>query len=210
MNKIIIDVCGTLYASNTTFDYIDFVMQSASLKKRVVHYILQLRITKLILITIGKIVKIDIYRYLYIHLLKGCSKDKLELYASRFYHEYLQKKRIQFSFDILDSIDNKKYSIILCSASLDIIIEKISHNIGYKYHATKLEFVSNICTGKIHTDLLGAKHLLFKNEDLYLVMTDNLSDYLLVQQAKIKLVLSKPKNIPFWTKKGIKVSHIFN
>ena len=54
----IIDVCWTLYKSNTTFDFISFVMEK---KQKKSYRILNIYIIKAFLVLIGKLLKYDIY-----------------------------------------------------------------------------------------------------------------------------------------------------
>ncbi|MDM1021928.1 hypothetical protein QSV37_16765 [Acinetobacter sp. VNK23] len=208
MAKNIIDVCWTMYRSNTTFDFIAFVMKEQK-KMIFLYHILNLYVVKLFLVVLGKIFKHDYYRYFYIGLLKGYHRNELISYVEQFYQNFLQTKKIDFTFDLLSKLKNKD-DIILCSASLDIIVEKIASDLNVKYFASTLLFENEVCLGKIGSDLLYSKHDIFSKEHINYVITDNLSDYKLIEKAKKPIVLSTQKNLKFWEERNIHVSYIFD
>lgn len=205
MKKNICDVCWTLYRSNTTFDFIDYFYKDKpfNLKK----YILDFFVIKFFILSLGKVVGKDIYRYLYISLLNGVSRKELLFFSKKFYSDFLITKKINFTFEMIETISQDS-EIILCSASLDIIVYEISKRLNVKFIATQLVFEDDICTGKIESDLLGNKNNLFLNNEIDTVITDNLSDYKLVKLAKKSVILSTQKNVRFWESKGISVDYI--
>ena len=203
----IIDVCWTLYKSNTTFDFISFVMEKKQRKK---YRILNIYIIKSLLVLIGKLLKYDIYRYLYISLLKGFSKIQLEQLANDFYNQVLTNIKIDFSFSLVSTLP-KDEEKILCSASLDIIIKEVAVQLGInQYDSSILEFDQNdICTGKLSKDILYKKHILFENKKINYVITDNKSDYDLLKKAERPIILSTKNNMAYWKKKNMKVTYTY-
>ena len=203
----IIDVCWTLYKSNTTFDFISFVMEK---KQRKNYRILNIYIIKSLLVLIGKLLKYDIYRYLYISLLKGFSKIQLEQLANDFYNQVLTNIKIDFSFSLVSTLQ-KDEEKILCSASLDIIIKEVAVQLGInQYDSSILEFDKNdICTGKLSKDILYKKHILFENKEINYVITDNKSDYNLLKKAERPIILSTKNNMAYWKKKNMKVTYTY-
>lgn len=204
----IIDVCWTLYSSNTTFDFISFVVRKTK-KKKLENKILSIFFVKICLVLIGKILKVDLYRMLYIKLLNGYSRMELEELSNQFYDDFLKKRAITFSFDIIKKmpIEQKK---IICSASLDIIVKKIASELSIQnYISSSLKYTNDICIGELDTDILFTKYDFFEGDEINYVLTDNLSDYLLVANAENPVVLSVRKNIPFWNKKGIEVAYVY-
>ena len=119
------------------------------------------------------------------------------------------EKKIDFSFNLLNSLKNKDYQLELCSASLDIIINTIGSELNLKSNSSSLEFQNNICTGKIKKDLLGNKHISIpKSENIYMVVTDNTSDYKLLLRSQKTVIISNKKNLSFWKKRNLNVNHI--
>ncbi|AHG74141.1 hypothetical protein X781_19960 [Mannheimia sp. USDA-ARS-USMARC-1261] len=207
--KYIFDICWTLYKANTTFDFICFFSQSKS--KKLYLGILDNKVVKILLILIGKMVGMDIYRALYIFSLKGSTKSQLED-AAREYVEYiLSEKKIAFSHDFLNqSLRDKGGTILLCSASLDCIVKAVALNLGVSsFYASELEYINGICTGKLRKDLLHTKVDLFKNEHKpFWVITDNKTDLDLIRQSENHTILSNKKNMKFWNENGLSVGFI--
>ncbi|MCH7340647.1 HAD family hydrolase [Acinetobacter higginsii] len=205
--KNIVDVCWTMYRSNTTFDFISFVIKKQK-EFNFKFFLLNFFVTKVFLIVLGRILKKDCYRYFYISLLKGYHYDDLAKYVDQFYQEFLIGKKIEFTFNLLDGFVDKA-DVILCSASLDIIVEKVANNLGVEYFASHLAFKNNVCLGLLESDLLFSKHELFSDVEIDCVITDNLSDYNLVKRAKNSIILSNKKNVIFWEERNIHVNYIF-
>ncbi|MFH7906812.1 HAD family hydrolase [Enterobacter cloacae] len=204
MKTAIVDVCHTLYKSNTTFDYIDFVLNKMNRKTTLI----KIKPIKYILIIMGRVLHKDIYRYLYIKKLKGFKKIELEDIANEFYRDKLDRLKILSTFNIINNEKNN-YKFILASASLNIVIEAIIKNEkifeGIAY-SSNLDFKNDICTGKLSQDLLGNKHKYFS--EVNWVITDNISDLKLAKKSEKVTILSKPKNIAFWERNGFKVDII--
>lgn len=207
MTKNIVDVCWTMYRSNTTFDFISFVVKRQK-NFNLSFFLLNTFAVKLLLIALGRIFKKDYYRYCYIRLLKGYHYDELAKYVDQFYQEFLISRKIEFTFNLLDGFVDKT-DVILCSASLDIIVEKVANDFGVKYFASHLAFKNNFCLGLLESDLLFSKHELFSDTEIDCVITDNLSDYNLVKRAKNPIILSNKKNVIFWEERNINVNYIF-
>ena len=202
---IIFDVCWTMYKSNTTFDFIKYVYKVEGINSFKLDFLNSL-IGRFLILLLGKLVGRDIYRELFVDLLKGFSKESLEKSSERFYNEFLIEKKVDYTFNLINSMPLN--SIILCSASLDIVVEHIAKMLNADFFASKLEFKNGICTGRISNDLLGAKNKIFEYENIDLVVTDNLSDLELVKKSSKSIILSTPKNIGFWERNGLTVDYI--
>ncbi|MBJ9903665.1 haloacid dehalogenase-like hydrolase [Acinetobacter bereziniae] len=205
MKEVIFDVCWTMYKSNTTFDFIRFIYRINGIHSFKLNF-LNSKIGKMILLLIGKLIGRDIYRELFISLLKGYQRTDLEIFSKKFYHNFLLEKKIDYTFEIFNEIESDK--ILLCSASLDIVVEKIASELKVKFFASELEYENGVCTGKISKDLLGMKDALFENKVIDLVVTDNLSDLGLVIKSLNSVILSTSKNVSFWERNGFSVDYI--
>lgn len=208
--KYIFDVCWTLYKANTTFDFICFF--SKGRWKKAYLGLLNNKFIKVFLLLIGRVLAVDVYRELYILSLKGYTKSQLE-YAAKEYVEYiLSHKKIEFSHDFLNqSIKEHSNMVLLCSASLDCIVQAIGLNLGISnFYSSELEYINGICTGKLRKDLLHSKADLFKKDEdkPFWVITDNKTDLDLIRKSEYYTVLSNKKNIKFWHKNDISVSFI--
>lgn len=205
MKFIIFDVCWTMYKSNTTFDFIEFVYKTENIKSFRLIF-LKYKIGKLVLLLLGRLLGRDIYRELFVRLLRGFSRNKLDILSERFYREFLIENKINYTFDIFEKINTDE--ILLCSASLDVVVAHIANELNVDFFASELEFENGVCTGKISKDLLGMKDKILENKKIELVVTDNLSDLLLVKKSSKSIILSTPKNISFWKRNGLIVNYI--
>lgn len=201
----IFDVCWTMYKSNTTFDFIKFVYKVEKIKSSRL-MLLNSIVGKLAILLLGRLLGRDIYRELFVGLLKNFTRSDLERLSSKFYQDFLIGKKIDYTFELFSEIDTRE--IILCSASLDIVVSHIAKELKVVFFASELEFKKEICTGKITKDLLGVKNGIFENKEIKLVVTDNLSDLELVKKSSNSIILSTPKNVDFWEKNNLTVNYI--
>lgn len=201
----IFDVCWTMYRSNTTFDFIRFIYKTEGINSFRLAF-LNSKIGKVVVLLIGKLIGRDIYRELFVGLLEGFTRNDLEKLSENFYYNFLLKNKIDYTFQIFNKIDVNE--IVLCSASLDIVVAYIAYDLKVDFFASELEFKNEICTGKICKDLLGVKNSILGNKKIDLVVTDNLSDLELVMKSSESVILSTSKNVNFWKRNGLTVDYI--
>lgn len=206
MGKVVFDICGTMYKSNTTFDFLDFFFSGNKgyLKARRLSRLFFVRaVNKIIILLTGK----DILRCYFVSYLKGVSRHRLQEQSNLFYRQCLSGREIDFTISKLNEI-NACCDIILASATLDCIAKVIADKYNVSYISSELEFINDICTGRMSVDLLGKKHQYFKGK-IDLVVTDNKSDFKLIQLAEKSIVISNSRNKLFWVKKRMKNMSIF-
>ena len=198
---VVFDLCGTLYSSNTTFDFVDYVLD-----RSFSCYLLKTRLFKYGLIVLGRLLGKDLYRKLYIYQLKGLPADRLRNKANEFVETFLSYKKVKEVHSLLSRSMSDGDFVYICSASLDVIVSAVCKEINVdNWMATELVYdPSGLCRGKIKNDLLGKKADAFQS-NLELVVTDNISDLSLLKKAKRKFILSKMKNINFWRSNGMTV-----
>lgn len=192
---------------NTTFAFIDFLAAQHVVSS---FYVTMIRTLKIPMVLLGRLLRYDIYRYLYIHSLKGLQLRVLLDFSESFYLQVLSKNEIPgvmalFSTYIKRSVDT---DVILSSASLDCIVQVIAKHLGVgHYFSSELEYVGGVCRGRLGLDFLGKKHEL-QYENLQCVVTDNKSDLQLLMLANEKVVVSKVKDISFWRSVGLPVTFV--
>lgn len=206
MKKVLyLDVCGTLYDSNTTFDFLTFFLSGRKLK--LIKYIRSSSLCKILNKLSLMIFRKDLIRIFAIRMLKGYSKDILKDNAINF---ITTLKIIQ---PVIIEVESKKKEIdevILLSASLDFIVESVCDiNKFDSYHSTLLEYKNGICTGRMKRDLLWSKHDIISHSlyhDLHKTfITDNITDYpssFFVEEFIPVIKKTKTKDCKFWRKKG--------
>ena len=113
---IIFDVCWTLYRSNTTFDFIKYVYKVEGINSFKLDFLNSL-IGRFLILLLGKLVGRDIYRELFVDLLKGFSKESLE--------------------NLITKAKDLGYQVIIhyvTVTSPEMAIERVAHRVKHNGH----------------------------------------------------------------------------
>jgi phosphoserine phosphatase len=189
---VIFDICDTMYDSNTTFDFLDYILKY-TLKYNIYRRISKTIIVKVINKILWNTLRIDLIRIVFLRYLKGYSREELLMYIDGFYKDILDLKKRDMIIKILKEEKAKEKDILLMSATIDIVAERIAKEYNVNFISSRLLFDdNNICMGKLEFDLLGIKDK-YVNDDIKLVVTDNLSDLQLVKKAKQSIIISKKR-----------------
>lgn len=152
------DLCDTLVQGNTTFIFLDSFL--ADNKKYKFFKRIKKNIVARFILKIFFLLKIDINRYIALGFLRGIPKKELLLHLDKIF-----TNKFIFNDNVLSALLNskkKKHSTYIVSASLDFIVEYISHKLGIEFLSTTLKYDSNnICLGKIEKNLLFSKKNVF-------------------------------------------------
>lgn len=204
-NVWVFDVCGTLYRSNTTFDFLDYFFKEVDLKK--LKKLLEIRNRKRLVYwyraILFRVFHIDRFRASAVRLLKGYNKTEIEQVAIRFLKDVLDRVKIAESFEILNDVKSANANVILASNSIEPVVKAIAERLGVDYISTSLEEQNGKYTGAISEEMTGAKHIKLKKSEVleFNVVTDNRSDFHLVKKAKVKMVvIEKEADRKFWDK----------
>ncbi|HEX6193711.1 MAG TPA: haloacid dehalogenase-like hydrolase [Chitinophagaceae bacterium] len=207
---ILLDVCDTLFLSNTTFDFIKWYLQKNSPLKLA-------RLRKLTsrkspefwyLLLLGKLRRKDLIREKAIALLKGESAPALQSGASQFYDDFLANRKNKKVWDLLDVMvsQNPGKQRILVSSSLDIIIVEVAKRLGIeKQYASKMEMHDGKFTGRLASDVHGQKHVIIQHTlaegAATTFFTDNFTDLELAKQCgAVYIVTYKQKQLQRWSR----------
>lgn len=186
MNKhhhTLTDICWTLFYSNTTFDFLDYMIHTPGY--RCIRRIGNSQSGHFLNLLCYKIFRIDLQRTLCIRYLRGYTRTELADKAEQFYCNFLSGKRIQKVWERLP-----EQNIVLVSGTLDIIAETVArHMQAEAYYASQLEYDQDICTGKLCNDFLRRKAELVHTYPHYDVITDNTSDIRLVLHAEQAVIV---------------------
>lgn len=192
---IIFDLCGTLYDSNTTFDFIRFLRPIYAL----IIFSLPLRILAKCLSLSSNI---DLIRTLAIYGYKGFSQDQLLQHAERFITEVLESKKILEAEALLRQYSQDHSVIVyLASASIDPIVQVVAQRYAVSYVSSQLEYINGQSSGKLSVDLLGNKKKYLANDHYQLVVTDNKCDIDLILASEKSYIVTKKKNVKHWQQK---------
>lgn len=170
MNKIVMfDVCGTLFYSNTTFDFIKYYHKKQSNFFRFIYVSL---LTGLLGKILHRYFKVSI-RQLIISTLNKEIVANVEAVAESFVASYLKYKVIPSVFNKFVSLKENS-DVYLISASIDPVVKKIADFYNVKYICSTLARNGDNYIGKIEKDLKGNKCGYMSKEVIF--YSDNLDD----------------------------------
>lgn len=203
MNTALIDIDGTLFNSNSTFDFLDTLPHGRWYKyyKKISFSILGRIINKLSIITLHK----DVVRIIGISCLKGYSRKQLIDLGEKFYEDFLESRKNDEVFDILESTKGNGTRIVLASATLDFLSEIICRRVGASAAiATELYYEDDLCLGTIAKDRLGHKKTALIESGVSfpvdLIITDNVTDAALLPLCRYKVIIVYPRERKKWGK----------
>lgn len=211
MKIAVFDVCGTLYDSNTTFDFLDIYFRRNK-KYNLFRKFSKSFPGKLFNYPFYRFLKYDIIRFVATGFLKGVSEHELKSATKLFVDEHLETKIKKDIYNLMSEYKEKGFLIILMSGSYSPIVEDVRDYFNVDdFFASELEIVDSKYTGKYKSDQLYNKKdiLLEKYPDIteLIVVSDNRTDYELMKIAdKGYAVCNKPKQVLFWQSKNL--SHV--
>ena len=212
---VICDVCDTLYKSNTTFDFIRYLLKREGGLKYFLFNIFTSKLSPVFycMVLLGKLTRTDVIRKNVLRLLKGKTDNELNSVANSFYDDFLINRENREVFEIIDR--NKSGSVLLVSSSIDPVIQAIANRHQIHFRSSVLERIDGKASGKLVTDLTGKKHELVseemknKNVGHLMVITDNKSDFDLVAMATERIVIvTKESEKDFWVELNPSFIHV--
>ena len=205
----VFDVCDTLFYSNTTFDYLGYVLAQKGWRGR--QQLLRLLTRRWSPAYLGlavwqKLTGADASKAAALRLLTGLPKAELYDLGQRFLTEFLGERRIAPTHALLAGLAGTRPRVVLLSASLDPIVAAIAEALGVEFVSSELEYdAQERCTGRLRRELGGQKHhalaeLTGPDSALRLaVATDNFTDRELVARAASRyVVVHRPEAKRFW------------
>jgi len=172
LKVLLVDVCFTLYKSNTTFDFFEqYFTDNADYQK-----LKKLR-NNLFIRVLSKIIPYDFVRKNAVKLLLNHNEIELKQAARLFVGKLEPITEVEKT---IAEYRSKDYKIVLLSSSLDFIVEAVSIAVKADlYYATTLVYEDQVCRGRIERDLLANKDKIIKREfanDDIVFLSDNKSD----------------------------------
>ncbi len=209
----VFDVCNTMFYSNTTHDFVDYVFNQKFLpSKRNFYKIFNSKLNPLrySFILISVLVGLDLYKKINVYLLKGLTHDEFSQLSKRFVAEFLQDKQINQTQLLINKCKKEKLRVILCSSSLDPIVEAIANSIEVEdFVCTTLKFKDQIFTGIISEEIADKKLQALKKKrisgEIKYAISDNEGDVSLLQIAQYPIaVIHNNKDFEFWSRYSVK------
>ncbi|MEM7364090.1 MAG: HAD-IB family phosphatase [Pseudomonadota bacterium] len=208
MNTLLVDVCDTLFRSNTTFDFMawhdrDDPTTTQLLRSR--HHIwhrLHYRLT-------GE----DRIRTRVIARLADADAAILQEQGRQFVQTI---EKINETWKLIRTYQNDGYRVVLLSSSLDCVVRAVAEQLDADWHASELGFRDGRCTGVLVRDLLHDKHSVITDHyatDNTVMLTDNRTDLAcagLVGQFIAVRARSDERARKFWQRHGIRQQLVYD
>ncbi|AKD01949.1 HAD-IB family phosphatase [Pontibacter korlensis] len=205
-NIVFFDVCGTLYNSNTTYDFYEFLFRNHK-KRRLLYACFKSKLAKAVWKTLALVGLSKIPRAVSLSFLANLDDNYVKQEAVAFVHKCLEpQKNLALHHKLMDAKRNGK-TVVLVSASIHPIVEAIATKLGnVDFLCTSLGVANGKYTGSVDEDLEGIK--LDKVEQKYGIKdnvtwfyTDNKEDLpLLMKVNHPNVVIRKQKDKLFWRK----------
>jgi phosphoserine phosphatase len=184
----VFDVCGTLYRSNTTYDFIDYYLKSGPLYRWALFRILRSSLLIPLRATLEYSLGKDIFRILAVRMLRGCTEQDVCRGASRLVREILSRRQKASVLSLMTTLQSEGYTVALASASLSFVVKEIAAVLNVSHYvACSLESQNGILTGRFLADIRGQKErmisIIFPQWSDLVVVTDNQEDANLILLA---------------------------
>ncbi len=203
----VFDVCGTLYHSNTAYDFLLFYFKRKNSAKYLICRVALSYPFKALIRLLGKIGMQVQMRSFLIHLLSGERVDEVAICSEAFVDGFLAHKKNPKTHEILCNALQEHQKVILVSASLDPVVKSIAAKTKVRDYLAVLLTPTDMGTysGKLAFDIKGEKLAALQQAmDLVqfdvIVLTDNLDDISLVNYAKKAFVVSKSRTLGKWNR----------
>lgn len=200
----IFDICGTLYKSNTTYDFLKFYLKNHNTLK----YLLFISLFSLPAKVVWKLFyffkKDKLIRAIFINFFKNEPVNKIEQSAVLFVEKILPGKKIEQVHRLLEKSRAKSNAEIwLVSASVTPVVKAIASKLNVKnFLASELEIKKGTFTGQILRDLESRKDIILDersvfNNDVH-SYTDSRKDELLVKRSVAAYIVCKKEQMGYW------------
>jgi HAD superfamily phosphoserine phosphatase-like hydrolase len=203
MKLVVFDICGTIYDSNTSFDFLENYIVTQNFNNQLKYRILKsipVRVLNKILI---RSFNYDLIKILATKMLSNLSTEFIELQSKEFVKNYLHGKEREYVTKLLDKYRKENWQIVLISGAYEFIVKEIAqfHDVN-NFFASTLEVKEGKYTGIYSNDIIEIKKDIFQQNfediDELVVVTDNKTDLELLKLANFKYIVTDEKNLNFW------------
>lgn len=198
-NVFLIDICGTMFKSNTTFDFVRYYYGSNLFVKFWLS--LPYRIYNRLMF---RFFKKEPLRKNLISKLCGNTNEQLALMANDFCKNFLREKENQQVLNIINDRRTNGYRLVIVSATIDVIARAVAfyYNIP-EYLSTTLKYdAEGVCMGKIDEDFLSCKKKMLKKHGFIPpyagILTDNFSDCDVICESKESYIVTDKAKVNQW------------
>lgn len=198
---VLIDICGTLFDSNTTLDFLDFLLCSRSY--RLLRRMARSLPWRAFNCGFRRLTGRDPTREMLLRHLRGYTRQELATAAEAFYETCLVARIRPRLQEIVAEVKAAGYEPCLASATLDCIARTVARRWGIgRCCASELDYDGDRCTGRLRRDLLGRKLEYLKEAGIHppfaMTITDDRSDMPLLRLSERVLVVARRKRAARW------------
>lgn len=206
-NIVLVDFCDTVVKFQTFDPFIKRILYG---ERRKMYYLSSFYPVRVLFYLIQKIierfgVETSAYKRFIVCLLKGISKDAIDIYANDYVEVVLENNLIPITARLLDQFKKDNYRIILlsggCKSYLDIFAKK--HGIE-DVIATEIKFQNGKAVGRYSgIDCIGNNKVkmlkaylgvsTLESSSFAAGLTDSYSDMPMLELCKRKIIISKEK-----------------
>ncbi|MEZ4859228.1 MAG: haloacid dehalogenase-like hydrolase [Flavobacteriaceae bacterium] len=205
----IFDICGTLYHSNTTYDFLLFYFKRNNGSKYRKYQFCFSLVSKVIWKLLTFLGYKKWIRNFLVSFIKNEPESMVTTEANEFVKLVLIHKEVAFVKNILlKTKNNPNMEIWFVSASIEPVVKAIAKHFDItNYVSTILAVNNHRFTGKMIEDLEGKKHVKLTQEGILkpnakrVVYTDSKEDVALVQQSEKAYLVGQRKNETYWKDK---------
>lgn len=203
----VFDICDTLYYSNTTHDFVRYVLENEPVSaKKIIYRSLNAKLLpfRYLIIFLSVQTGRDILRSFNVSMLKGLTRQDLAERAKQFVKEFLAQRRIEQIQELLHAKSAAGLRVVLCSSSIEPVVEAIAEELRIEDRvSTSLEYEGDVFTGRFSRDITRSKLQELRDRglagDLVYAASDNLSDLELLSAAKESLaIVHNGRKEEFW------------
>lgn len=155
---ILVDICWTLYRSNTTFDFLDWFVSDAGYKRlRRFFGLCPVRLLNLLMV---RLTHYDLQRHLALRYIRHIPEKEIQAHANEFVNHVLASRRIEEAWE---TVQGRR--VILASGTIPVIAQAVAQTIK-----AEKTFADSLFKEKVRKSI----------HEAYDILTDNLSDWPLV------------------------------
>lgn len=172
---LILDVCGTLYNGNSTYDFVWFL---AKKKLKIIRYICYFYFARILFLFYPKNIRRYKRRQLIALFFKNMKEDEVRILADKFFLLHFLPK---CSFSKIAQYSCPDTKAVIVSASINPPISSLSRHINIGFYSSVLQVSDGFYTGKFTNDILWRKssvlaQINLRNFKRVTLITDNIED----------------------------------
>jgi HAD superfamily phosphoserine phosphatase-like hydrolase len=201
----VFDVCGTLYSSNTTHDFVEFYLQQRPTWRLSVFKLLRIRLLNLFWASLSWATGRDVFRLISVNMLRGAPAEGMNEMAAAFVRSFLETRARGTVLSLMDELRRENFRIVLASASLEWVVREIARILNADcFFACTVSVDDGRIVGSFSCDIRGQKHRVvaghFPLAEDVVAITDNREDAELIRMSSRAWIICDKRKRKRWTR----------